>query len=216
MRLTHLGHACLLVETGGERLLFDRGAFSAGYAELTDLTAIVVTHQHADHLDVDALPGLLKNNDGARLLTDPQTADQLQDEQISVETFAAGDRTDIGAVQLEGVGGRHAVIHADIPRIGNTGVVVRADGEPSWFHPGDMIDTAPEGIDVLGLPISAPWCALGQSADFLRAIAPRIAVPIHDALLSDLGRGAFLGILGGLVPDGTTVTDLRGAGPTTI
>ena len=51
MRITSLGHACLLVETGDQRILIDPGTFSPGFQDLTDLDAIVVTHQHADHVD---------------------------------------------------------------------------------------------------------------------------------------------------------------------
>jgi L-ascorbate metabolism protein UlaG (beta-lactamase superfamily) len=31
MRLTHLGHACVLVESGGSRLLIDPGVYSSGW-----------------------------------------------------------------------------------------------------------------------------------------------------------------------------------------
>ena len=65
MIVTHLGHSCLLVEAGGARLLIDPGAFTTGFEELTDLDAVLVTHQHPDHLDVERLPLLLESNDGA-------------------------------------------------------------------------------------------------------------------------------------------------------
>ncbi|NUO91104.1 MAG: MBL fold metallo-hydrolase, partial [Dermatophilaceae bacterium] len=44
MRVTHLGHACLLVEIAGRRLLIDPGTFSTGFEQLTELDAILVTH----------------------------------------------------------------------------------------------------------------------------------------------------------------------------
>ena len=54
MKLTHLGHACLLVETDGARLLVDPGAMSA-FEDVRDLDAVLVTHQHADHVDAARL-----------------------------------------------------------------------------------------------------------------------------------------------------------------
>ena len=43
-------------------------------------------------------------------------------------------------------------------------------------------------VEVLLLPVSAPWMKLSEAAEYLQAVAPDIAVPIHDAILSDAGR----------------------------
>ncbi len=58
MRVTHLGHACLLVETADRRILIDPGNFSSGFEELSGLDAIVVTHNHPDHFDPERVPRL--------------------------------------------------------------------------------------------------------------------------------------------------------------
>jgi L-ascorbate metabolism protein UlaG (beta-lactamase superfamily) len=115
---------------------------------------------------------------------------------------------------MAGVGGLHAVIHREIPRIGNTGIVLTAEGSPTVFHPGDMIDTAPDGIDLLAVPLAAPWCAFKETAEFVRSVAPAIAVPIHDAIVSPAGRAIYLRQTAALAPAGTIVRDLAGAGPT--
>ena len=51
MQITHLGHACLLVESADVRVLIDPGSFTGDFTQLRDLHVIVVTHQHRDHLD---------------------------------------------------------------------------------------------------------------------------------------------------------------------
>ena len=73
MKLTHLGHACLLVETGRARLLIDPGTLSA-FDDVRDLDAVLVTHQHPDHVDPARLAPLLQASPGAALWVDADTA----------------------------------------------------------------------------------------------------------------------------------------------
>lgn len=212
MRLTHLGHACILVESDSARLLIDPGVFSHGFEELTDLDAVLVTHHHPDHLDGDRLAPLLTANDGARILAEPETGAKLREVGIEAAALHPGDTVSFGETTVTGVGGVHAEIHPDIPLIGNVGLVLRREGHPTVFHPGDSYGAVPEGVDVLLLPLNAPWGRLAMSVDFTRAVAPGRVVPIHDGLLQEHGRSTYVRILSGLLPDDTEVLDLAGAG----
>jgi L-ascorbate metabolism protein UlaG (beta-lactamase superfamily) len=225
MQITHLGHSCLLLEYDATRVLVDPGVFSSDFDFVEGLDAVFVTHQHPDHLDLERLPALLAASPGVRLLVEPSTVEVLARAGFTAEQFAAGEQVSIGGsggsggsagVTVEGVGGQHAEIYREIPRIGNTGLVLRAEGAPTVFHPGDMIDTTPEGIDLLALPLTAPWAALKETIDFVRAVGPAIAVPIHDAIVSPPGRGIYLTQTTNFGPDGMTMRDLAGAGPATF
>jgi len=75
------------------------------------------------------------------------------------------------------------------------------------LHPGDSFTPPPGELDVLLLPTGAPWLKLSDAVDYLRAVEPRTAVPIHEAVLS---RPAMhYGMFENLGPAGTTVQVLE-------
>ena len=82
MRITHLGHAAVLAETDGARILIDPGNFSDAWHSLTDLDAVLVTHQHPDHLDPQNLPTLLLANPAAIVLVEPSILDLISSEEL--------------------------------------------------------------------------------------------------------------------------------------
>lgn len=210
MRITHLGHACLLVEIADARILIDPGTFSPQAHDQRHLDAVLVTHQHPDHLDVERLPGLLETNAGVQLVTDPETAHQLQDKGIDAHPLRAGDEVAVRTATVSGVGEMHALIHDDIPRIHNTGMRVTAQGEPTFFHPGDALDADPGEVDVLAFPLNAPWARSRDMTGFLRRLAAPHAIPVHDALLSEVGRTLYLTQAGNLGSKSTEIHDLAG------
>jgi L-ascorbate metabolism protein UlaG (beta-lactamase superfamily) len=191
MDITRFGHAALLVETETTRILLDPGTFcDDAVFELTDLDAIVVTHQHPDHLDQDRVPGLLANNAQAQLICDPETADLM--DVGSWTPNADGLEHVVGDVTVTGVGAQHAVILPEIDRIANVGVLVAAGGT-TVFHPGDTYEHAPQGVDVLALPLGAPWAKLSETVEFVQRVAPRAVLPIHDRTIADLAYPMYWG-----------------------
>lgn len=185
MQIVHFGHSCVLLKTDSARLLFDPGTYSAGFEPTTDLDAILITHQHPDHLDGERLPALVKANPHAALVSDEDSAPELERLGLTPTSVARpGDTFEFGGTTVTVVGGRHATIHEDLPMPANAGYIVD-DG--AFYHPGDALFVPEQRVDVLGLPMSAPWLKTGEMIDFLRAVGPRVAVPIHEALLSEIG-----------------------------
>lgn len=201
MRIVHFGHSCVRVEINGASILFDPGTFSAGFENERDLDAVLITHQHPDHVDVDRTRALVAANPDARLVLDPGTAGTGD---LTGEIAKPGDTLDIGGVAVTVVGGEHAVIHPDLPSIPNIGYLV---DHGAFYHPGDALIVPEQRIDVLGLPTAAPWMKASEGVDFLRAVAPRVAVPIHEAVLAN--PQMVYGLFQNLGPKGTEVTVLH-------
>jgi L-ascorbate metabolism protein UlaG (beta-lactamase superfamily) len=82
----------------------------------------------------------------------------------------------------------HELVHPDVPRVANVAYLV--DG--LILHPGDSFTLPPAAtsVDVLLAPVGGPWLKLAEVIDYARAVRPRLVVPIHDALLSDVGRAS--------------------------
>jgi len=214
VQLTHLGHACLLVEAAGARILVDPGSLTPGFETVTGLDAVIVTHQHFDHVDPDRLPAVMAANGTAALLAEPSTVELLAAAGVSAQPVRPGDERRFGGLSVRAVGGVHAKLFEQDPVVGNVGLLFAADGEPTLFHPGDSYDLTPSGVDVLALPLAAPWTSGRGTIEFLRAAAPPVAVPIHDGLLVPLARQVYVGLVQSRGPERTRVLDLAGVGPT--
>ena len=210
MRLTKFGHSCLLVEEGGARVLLDPGSFSEGFEALDGLTAVCVTHQHVDHLDTGRLRRLLDRNPGVRVLADEGSAGSLGEAGAEVEVVGDGDELALGGLGVRVAGRDHAVVHPEIPVVPNVGYLVGG----RLFHPGDALTRPGEPVEVLAVPAGAPWLKRAEAVDYLRRVAPRVAVPVHERVLSEQGVAIHyrqLGQLGGR--GGTTLEVLDDGHP---
>lgn len=193
MKITRFGHSCVLVEAGGARVLIDPGVYSRGWESIATPDAVFITHRHADHADPVRLPAYLADRPDLPCYVEPGVNEQLI--VPTTTAMASGQQITLGQLTVTVVGGLHAVIHPDIPRVGNFGLVLRALGEPSVFHPGDALDVTPDDIDVLCVPMMAPWEKVSQTIDFVRGVVPRQMIPIHDGLLNDDGFWMIAGHL---------------------
>ncbi|MCB5912252.1 MBL fold metallo-hydrolase [Streptomyces pinistramenti] len=195
MELTKKTHACVRLEKDGQVLVIDPGLFTEQDAAV-GADAILVTHEHMDHFHEDRLRAGMEANPAAEIWTLASVADQLSAAFPGrVHTVGEGDTFSAAGFDVEVHGQLHAVIHPDIPRVTNVGFLV--DG--TVFHPGDAF-TVPEGraVDTLLLPVHAPWNKMSEVIDYLREVAPRQAIDIHDSLLQDHARPVYDGMIGNL------------------
>lgn len=190
MQLTRLGHACIRLETPeGLRLVVDPGAFSDPDA-LSGADAVLVTHEHADHVQPAALQAALEEAPGLRVWTNASVAAQLGGRPGQVTVVGHGDAFSVGGLAVEVHGEWHAVIHPDLPRVANVGFLLGG----TVLHPGDAFIVPGRPVETLMLPLHAPWSKLGEVIDYVREVLPDQAIPIHDGMLTETGRG-FAGTL---------------------
>jgi L-ascorbate metabolism protein UlaG (beta-lactamase superfamily) len=206
MRFTKLGHSCVRLEKDGAALVIDPGTFTDAPAALNLASAVLVTHEHPDHLDVGAVRKALSTDPDLTLWAPPAVAGQFNDFGGRVHQVRHGDALSIAGFDVHVYGEKHALIHREIPLVENTGFMV--DG--SVFHPGDSFTVPEDPAETLLLPISAPWLKAGEMIDYFRAVAPARGYAIHDATLNAAGLAAMTGLMSvAAAPSGATVTRLE-------
>ncbi|MEX5720585.1 MBL fold metallo-hydrolase [Geodermatophilus maliterrae] len=191
MELTKHGHACVVVSDGDRRLVVDPGAFTDP-AVLEGASAVLVTHEHADHVVPDRLRAALEADPALEVWTNPSVAAQFEGLGPRVHAVGDGDAVTAAGFEVQVHGEWHAVIHPDLPRVRNVGFLV----EGQVFHPGDAFTVPGTPVPTLLLPLHAPWSKVAELIDYVRAVDADQAYAVHDGLLNDVGLGLVGGLLG--------------------
>jgi L-ascorbate metabolism protein UlaG (beta-lactamase superfamily) len=196
MRITKFAHACVRVEHEGAVVVIDPGVF--GDASVLDgADAVLITHEHPDHYFPDHLRA-----SQAPVFTIDAVAARIRDEAPDVAerltVVSPGESFDPG-IPARAVGELHAVIHPEMPRFHNSGYVLTA-GREKLYHPGDAMTGPDEEVDVLCVPVSAPWLKASEAVDFAREVRARRNVAIHDRVYSDAGLAIVDGHMNAFLP----------------
>jgi L-ascorbate metabolism protein UlaG (beta-lactamase superfamily) len=191
MELTKYIHSCVRITDGDRGLVIDPGGFSEVPVALDGIHAALVTHEHPDHIDVEAVTEAADSDPDLRIWAPASVAGMLAGLGDRVTTVTPGETFSAGGLEVRVFGGQHAQIHRSIPVVANLGYLV----EDAVYHPGDSLDVPTAPVSTLLLPLHAPWSKTAEVLDFLIAVRPQQAYAIHDALLSEVGLGLVNGLL---------------------
>ena len=153
MRITKYGHACVRIEQDGRVLVVDPGVWTEPEA-VTGADAVLITHEHADHVDPEKVRGLQVYAPAGAQLTD-----------VQAERVEVGDVFTAAGFAVRALGGRHALIHGSQPDCVNVGYVV----DDRVYHPGDSLHVPEQPVETLLVPVAAPWLKLHEAIDFVQA-----------------------------------------------
>ena len=179
MKVTKLGHCCLLIEIQGVLFLTDPGNYTTAQNAVTGIHFIVISHEHTDHLHIESLNVVLKNNPNAQIITNTSVGAILEKESIPFIKVSDGDTHICNNVPLTGHGLKHAPIYKDYEQVENTGYLFAK----KLYYPGDAFHNPGVPVDILAFPVTGPWCNISDAMEYVINVKPRIAFPVHDANL---------------------------------
>lgn len=208
--ITYIGHATLLIEINGVRLLTDpilsrrisgflrRHHLIPHAGEMGEIDAVLLSHMHHDHLHI---PSLQLVGRKTHIVAPTGTATFLRRKGFgNVTELAVGQRTWIGSVSIEAT---YAVHAGRRPPFGPTADCIGflIDGSHRLYFAGDTdlfpdMDTLGDNLDLALLPVWGWGPTLGtghmdpeRAAEALTLLQPRMAIPIHWGTLHPLGMG---------------------------
>ena len=179
MKIIKLEHSGVAIEKDGKMVVFDPVEFTEELPNLENVEAIIVTHKHSDHLQPKAIARITKDNPGVKIFTTNDAVGAISNE----TAVKAGDHHEIDGFMLDFFGKDHsAIVPGQVP-CENIGAVI--DGV--IVNPGDSFDLPSLKPKLLFVPIAAPWLKIAESMKYIGRAQPEMVIPVHDALLSELG-----------------------------
>lgn len=178
MKITKFGHCCLLIEVGALRILTDPGNYNTT-PEVENIDVILISHEHQDHLHIDALKVILAKNGNAEVISHGGVGKILDEAGITYTLISDGEEKNIKGISIESSGTEHACIHHDLPKVQNTGFYINK----TLFYPGDSFHNPGKVIAILALPVAGPWMKLEEAVEYAKLIKPKAIFPVHDGML---------------------------------
>ena len=185
MRIYKYIHSCFLLEKDNNKILIDPGPFTfienkVKPEDFQNINAILITHQHYDHYDPEAIKIILSNNSDCQIFTNQSTSEVLKEVGIDSEILEKGVKQ-IANFEVKAFFAEHEPLPLPLPP--NTAFLI----DDLFLHPGDSFDKSifKTKAKVLALPVAAPWLNIMQSLEFVSQYKPEHVLPAHDGFIKD-------------------------------
>ena len=177
MKITKLGHCCLLIEIRNKKILTDPGSYTVeGHSKLEDLDYILFTHEHQDHYHLESLKVILEKNPQAVVYANTSVSELLEKEGVTHTKVDHKQNISLGDIPVIGIGEKHALMNSSIPISSNLGFLI----DSKLWYPGDAFTNPERPVEILALPVSGPWMKISEAIDYALMIKPKVAFPVHD------------------------------------
>lgn len=189
MKIKKLGHCCFIIEPKeGVRVMTDPGApdYSGNTDGEMNINAVLITHEHGDHLHIDTLKKVLENNPNAIVVTNTSVGKLLDAEGISYTKVEDCEDLEIEGVKIAGFGDKHAEIYKEFGQVQNTGYMI-----DKLCYPGDSFSYPQTDVDILALPVAGPWMKIKNAIEYTLEINPRICFPVHDGMIKPFFQAIY-------------------------
>ena len=206
-RITYVGHATVLAELEGTRLITDpvlrarvgplrRHGRPPAPAVTEDLDAVLISHLHHDHAD---LPSLRKIGRDVPVFAAPGSREFLERRGfVAVSELAPGESSRVGEITVTAVEARHRGGGRFERRSEAVGFLLASRQRRIYFAGDtDLFDGMVglgQGLDLALLPIWGWGSSIGpghldpeRAARAAALLSPRIVIPIHWGTLYPLG-----------------------------
>lgn len=178
MKITKFVHSCVLVQDGSEAILFDPGIFSwqsglIDISKLPELTAVVVTHQHGDHMAEPFVRAIAERFSSAQWFAPSDAHSKLAEWGVGHVTNQSTDKLEITEIN-----------HAPVEPFGVQVKNLIVHWNNKLTHPGDTHEIS-ESKEILLLPVQAPWGTTVRALQLPTELVVKTVIPIHDWMWND-------------------------------
>jgi len=175
MKITRYPQSCLKIERNGQALLVDVGTLATAahkVSEFGHFDAVLFTHTHADHFDIEALPELAAT--GAQIYGNANVAQSADSTQV--EVIADNEELVVADFKIKALPMEHCLMANGLPAgIPNTGFLIN----DSLLLPGDSTLDVGVTANIVAVPIFGPDISLKDAYAMAEATKAKTVIPVH-------------------------------------